>query len=108
MKQAVVILSLLALLVAGAACATNQSRRQGYVKSRPELSAQTRQDILSGHIRVGMSEDQVRASLGSPTEVRARVLKKGLKVTWVYGKKGKYSKRAYVYFLEGEVTGWRY
>ena len=54
-----------------------------------------------------MTEEQVRASWGNPTETKVYMIKKGLRQRWSYGYKSKYSKPTYVYFLDGVVTGWR-
>lgn len=56
---------LLILLCLVSGCATYTIKdRQDYIDAHPNISAEDRQDILNGVIRVGMSKEVVRASLG--------------------------------------------
>ena len=48
-------------------CATHGTQqRAAVVAAHPEWPEQTRQDVLSGLIRVGMTKEQVLASWGQP------------------------------------------
>jgi outer membrane protein assembly factor BamE len=48
-------------------CATHGTeQRAAVVAAHPDWSVQTKQDVLSGLIRVGMTQEQVLASWGTP------------------------------------------
>ena len=66
----------LILLFTISGCATsgplsrpNQSFRQEYLNSHPELSPQIRQAILEGKVIKGMTKENVMASWGEPTKI---------------------------------------
>lgn len=47
----------------------DESFREIYIKSHPELDTITKEDIRNGTIRVGMTTEQVKASWGYPDEI---------------------------------------
>jgi len=57
--------------IALAACAEtpNVDRRLAYVNQHGELSAERREAISDGHVIVGMTMDEVRATVGEPMHV---------------------------------------
>jgi len=58
-------------VLALAACAEtpNVDRRLAYVNQHGELSAERREGISDGHVIVGMTMDEVRATVGEPMHV---------------------------------------
>jgi outer membrane protein assembly factor BamE len=63
MKPLLIIL----LLATLTGCATHGTeQRAAVVAAHPDWSVQTKQDVLSGLIRVGMTQEQVLASWGTP------------------------------------------
>jgi hypothetical protein len=70
-------------------------RRDDYVNAHPELQQQTRDDILSGKFRIGMTAEQVQASCGKPPHgVNSTVTAYGKFEQWVYDSN-------YLYFENG-------
>jgi hypothetical protein len=58
-----------------------------------------------GEINIGMTEKQLKRSLGKPTSVnRTNSSYDGKTEQWVFRKKGKSTQ--YVYFKDGKVIGW--
>lgn len=43
--------------------------REGYVSAHPELNPQIKEAILKGEIIAGMTEEEVKASWGSPYQI---------------------------------------
>ncbi|MHB9071936.1 MAG: outer membrane protein assembly factor BamE domain-containing protein [Desulfobaccales bacterium] len=43
--------------------------REGYVSAHPELNPTIKEAILRGEVLEGMTEDEVRASWGSPNQI---------------------------------------
>jgi outer membrane protein assembly factor BamE (lipoprotein component of BamABCDE complex) len=43
--------------------------REGYVSAHPELNPQIKEAIIKGEVLEGMTEDEVKASWGSPYQV---------------------------------------
>lgn len=58
--------------------------RKQYVQQHPDLSQSTKDDILAGHIHVGMTCDQIRASWGRPDKIN-RPGDFGADESWEYG-----------------------
>jgi hypothetical protein len=63
-------------------------------------------DILNRRIRVGMSEDELIASWGSPIEVDERVLKTKVVHTYKYAQVSARTFRQRVKLEDGLVVGW--
>jgi hypothetical protein len=79
----------------------NKQRREAYVKGHPELAEETRNDILSGMIRIGMTTDQVEASCGKPfSGVNSTVTSRGRHEQWVYDD-------CYLYFENSMLTSYQ-
>jgi len=43
--------------------------REGYISAHPELKSNIKEAILRGAVLEGMTEDEVKASWGSPTQI---------------------------------------
>jgi len=90
----------LLVLVAGvlvlSGCASNQAetRRTTFVDEHPDLSEVMAEAILNGQIMVGMSEEMVKSSWGSPARVGTASDEDDAKVQWIYGN----------YFVGGNIT----
>lgn len=106
------ILLLCAFLSTG--CETlDKSRRMSYVRKHTELSFEQRDLLLKGRLWVGMTKDEVRASLGSPYQTQKDIL--GEKEVWSYLYKDQFTThRKYAFdrvlrleFLEGRLADWR-
>jgi hypothetical protein len=81
--------------------ARNKQRREAYVSAHPELPKETREDILSGGFRIGMTAEQVEASCGTPYNgVNSTVTAFGKHEQWVYGD-------TYLYFDDGLLTSYQ-
>ena len=91
-----------------------RNRRQSYVDSHPELTEQQRADILSGAIRIGMSQEAAIASWGEPDHRSKTVMQYGVHEQWMYttihAVYATYTTDlpwAYVYFENGKLTSWQ-
>lgn len=92
------IVLLIMLLLIG--CYTS---REGYVTAHPELNPKIKEAIIKGKVLEGMTEDEVRASWGSPTQVV-----KGTEGDFYYvymktGGRGSYSHNVVVFDKNGRV-----
>lgn len=102
-KNAVILAILFAMLICGCETMKNQ-RRQDYVTTHPELTQQTKQDILEGRIRIGMTREQVKATWGYPDDINRTVGSWGEHEQWIYGYDIRF--RRYLYFENGKLTSW--
>ena len=59
-------------------------RRLQYLASHPELAAEIRQAIAKGGIVDGMSESDVRASIGEPDQITSHLTDHGTAEQWDY------------------------
>ncbi len=75
-------------------------RRQAYVDAHPNLSGNMERAILYGDVHIGMTAEQVVASIGRPERVNRTVTAYGSHEQWVYG-------WSYIYFRNGVVTSWQ-
>ena len=81
----------------------DQVRRQKYVNDHPDLDPRFRDCILRSQVAIGMTEEDVRASAGSPTRVnRTTSTFSGVTVQMVYGDPLK--RGHYIYLRNGKVT----
>ena len=81
----------------------DQMRREWYCANHLKLllQPQIRNLILEGKVVMGMTAEQVRASLGEPREVNRTVHRYGTHEQWVYGN------RDYLYFENDILDGWQ-
>jgi len=85
------------LVLSGCAADQAATRRNTYVDEHPDLSEMMAEAILNGQIMVGMTEEMVKVSWGSPARVATVTnAKEGddAKVQWIYGN----------YFVGGNIT----
>jgi len=80
------------------------SYRQEYVKNHHALSKRTKNDILKGLIRIGMTKEQATASWGRPQDINRSVGSWGVHEQWIYGE---FPHSTYVYFDNGKLTSWQ-
>ena len=78
------IAALSALLLAGCATSTIESRRAERISAYHNLAAEEKQLVDSGQIRMGMSSDAVYIAWGPPSEVLESEDASGHVTTWRY------------------------
>jgi hypothetical protein len=84
-----IYLSLVLLILSG--CATfdykgqAQLRRSSYVNSHPNLKKEAKDSILAGKFRLGMTREEVRASVGDPRSMDSSSSFLGTSEMWTYG-----------------------
>ena len=78
------------------------ARRAKYIAIH-ELGARTEEDILDGAIRIGMTKEQVVASVGYPRDSNKSVNAWGKYEQWIYG----YITKTYLYFRNDKLTSWQ-
>lgn len=121
---------ILALAVLGCAPYERAAVRQKFFDQNPQVSPTVREAIENGRIMMGMTRDEVRASLGDPKDINRTVTRYGVTEQWVYERdvareglgglfmaalatpkygraSGRYVTRFYVYFEDGKVTAWQ-
>ncbi len=76
--------SLLAVLVILAGCATAAQRRQDYVNANPDLAPEIAAAILEGRVVEGMTTGDVRASWGAPERETVSIGETVEQETWSY------------------------
>jgi len=97
-----VIISITMVIVFGVAwLATEEKRRSNAVTKYATANPQLRNDMINKIIRVGMSEEQVVDSWGTPSRRTFRQLQTKTKTTLYFGRGG-----SKVYLDNGYVTGW--
>ncbi len=77
--------------------------REGYISAHPELNPKIKDAIIKGEVLEGMTEDEVKASWGSPTQIV-----KGAEGDFYYvymkpGGKGTYSHHVVIFDKSGRV-----
>ncbi|MGO9246512.1 MAG: hypothetical protein ACLPT4_03990 [Verrucomicrobiia bacterium] len=80
-------------------------RRLHYIEANPDLSAAVKKAIAHGDVLLGMTESDVRASIGEPDEISSTETNPGAHEQWYYktGSPG----REYLSFDDGVLTSWR-
>lgn len=112
MKRLLSILALCIIFFIGCESIAKQ-RRINYISKHPELSMEQRDLLLSGRPWVGMTKEEVNASLGNPSIVQKDIL--GEKEVWSYIYKDQFTThKRYAFdrvlrleFLEGRLCNWR-
>lgn len=107
-KTLKVLLSFL-IIIAVSGCASLGDQRQAYVRSHPELDSATKSLILQGRAAVGMTSEQVIASMGKPYQVNRSGDSTGVSEQWVYvaGWNGSGFTYTYLYFHNGRLISWQ-
>jgi hypothetical protein len=80
-------------------------RRLGYIEAHPDLLPVVKKAIYHGDVVPGMTETDVRASLGEPDEIGSTETSHGTREQWYY-KTGSPDKER-LYFDDGTLTNWR-
>jgi outer membrane protein assembly factor BamE (lipoprotein component of BamABCDE complex) len=63
LKKLCMIISIMSLLIG---CSVS---REGYISAHPELNPKIKEAIIKGEVLEGMTEDEVKASWGSPSQI---------------------------------------
>lgn len=106
------ILGCFVIMCAGCESAAN-SRRTNYIQTHPDMVAEQKSLLLEGKLWVGMSKEEVSASLGNPYLVQKEMLKE--KEIWSYMYKAvltthrdyQFDKVLRLEFFEGRLANWR-
>jgi hypothetical protein len=80
-------------------------RRLAYIEAHPELSTAYKRAISHGNVLPGMTESDVRASIGEPDEIGTTDTDHGSREQWYYktGSPGK----EHLIFAGGTLTDWQ-
>jgi len=113
-KSVLIFMMLVTVFISGGATA-GQQLRQSNVNAHPELKQQPQESILNDSLFViGMTKEQVIATLGRPYDINRTVGSWGLREQWiykVYDPKGyptcSFVPTKYLYFENGKLTGWQ-
>jgi hypothetical protein len=78
-----------------------QRKREAYIAASPQLSQSIKEAILRQGLVIGMSSQDVIASMGYPLDgINKTVTAYGVREQWVYGRK-------YLYFHNGVLESWQ-
>jgi hypothetical protein len=80
-------------------------RRLQYLEANPDLSPAIKKAIAHGDVVPGMTESDVRASIGEPDEIGSTETEPGTREQWYY-KTGSPGKER-LYFDDGTLTNWQ-
>jgi hypothetical protein len=83
----------------------NAGRRLHYLEANPDLSPVVRKAIAHGDVVAGMTESDVRASIGEPDQIETTATDHGSREHWYY-KNGPPAKE-HLFFDDGTLTGWQ-
>jgi len=83
-----------------------KQRRQQYIEQHHDIDEQTKEYILAGKAAIGMTKEQVLASIGQPRDVHKSVGPWGVHEQWIYGT-GIYYRQLYLYFENGILTAFQ-
>ena len=102
-------LAVIPILMAACMAGTTLGSRQKYVAQHPGLAKEVYNAILAGEICMGMTRDQVVASLGYPDRVHEDTYQSGTRTQFCYDQIGanfNFNRYHYVYFENDRVTSW--
>lgn len=113
MKRIIFILFIICLFASSGCESLNRNRRLKYIDEHPELTQDQQALMLNGRLWVGMTEDEVEASLGEPYIKQEDLL--GKETVWSYmwhsqlttHHKYKFERVLRLQFLEGLLANWR-
>jgi outer membrane protein assembly factor BamE (lipoprotein component of BamABCDE complex) len=77
--------------------------RESYVSTHPELNPTIKEAIIKGEVLEGMTEDEVKASWGSPSQIVKGTEGDFYYVYMRHGGKGSYSHYVVVFDKNGKV-----
>ena len=78
----------------------NVERRASAIKDNPHWSEDVRDCVLRGKIKIGMTDDQIKASWGAPNDTKRHAGRWGIREQWVYGD------IYYLNFENGVLSSW--
>ncbi len=80
-------------------------RRLEYIEANPDFSPVVKKAIAHGDVVRGMTESDVRASIGEPDQIDSTETDHGTHEQWLYktGSPGK----EHLFFDDGTLNGWR-
>ena len=81
------------------------TRRLRYLEAHPELLPVVKKAIWHGDVVPGMTESDVRASIGEPDQISSTETEHGTREQWYY-KTGSPAKE-YLNFDDGTLTSWQ-
>jgi len=81
------------------------TRRRHYLEAHPDLSPEVSNAIARGDVLTGMTESDVRASIGEPDQIGSTTTEHGTHEQWLY-KSGSPGKE-YLDFDDGTLTSWQ-
>jgi hypothetical protein len=102
------------LVIVSTGCETmDKQRREKYINMHPDMSVEQKSLMYKGRLWVGMSMDEVRASLGEPSRTQKEILNE--KEVWSYAEQEVLTThRDYNFdtvlrleFFEGRLANWR-
>jgi hypothetical protein len=79
-------------------------RRLGYIEVHPDLPPAVKKAVSRGDVLPGMTESDVRASIGEPDQIDSNETEHGTHEVWYY-KTGSPGKER-LYFDAGVLTSW--
>jgi len=105
----IIFLGVVLVLMGACMAGTTLGSRQRFVAAFPEMSSEVKSAILAGEVCMGMTEDQVTASIGQPNHINRDTYQFGTRTQFAYDEIGNnfnFNKYSYVYFENGKVTSW--
>ena len=87
----------------------SEKRRQWYVDNRNDLSVEMKEIVLSGKWRIGMTRNDLYASIGIPKDINRSVYTFGVHEQWFYNYDIRVPRTTdiYFYFEDGILTSWQ-
>lgn len=82
-------------------------RRLAYLDEHPELDERTLTAIMQGKFFLGMTAEEVQASIGAPSHVNKTVFAWGISEQWEYGDLLGGGRVWLLYFDDGVLTSWQ-
>ena len=91
---------------------SRRDMRDEYVRTHPRLDAEVRSAMLEERPAIGMTADELRLAIGSPTDVNRTVTASHVHEQWVYETRGiiapiRVTRTFFVYLDDGVVTAWQ-
>jgi outer membrane protein assembly factor BamE (lipoprotein component of BamABCDE complex) len=80
--------------------------KQKYIDANPGLSPAMKDAILNKGLVLGMNQEQVRISMGSPKKTTKTTTMRGTFEQWIYGNDLRPSSWKYLSFQSGLLTSW--
>ena len=106
---AIAALALSCGLIAGCLAGTTLRSREQYVATHHPMTQEVRAAILAGTLVMGMTEEEVVASIGQPNDINRSTYAHGTTAQFCYDEIGfnfNFNRYRYVYFENYKVTSW--